>query len=429
MHEPSLGVSSGKLRPLFDAAIDELNEKDRAAIVLRFFSQLSLAQVGAALRVSEDAARMRVDRALLKLQSVFTRRGITSTGAALSAALANEALLAAPEGIAARVCGGAMSVAGTAASGTAVTIGFMSFMKTMVTGAALLAALGVASFQIANWRAAVAERADAERAMTTATERARTAEAEAQKAEHALTAVQQQLTALRSEKSNRAQAAAAVTSPSVNGPAAGPWDERAEGTAFMNRHTEVKDALRDYVRARAQFSYGPLLDSLTLTPEQRERLEMYLMGGAGMGAPVPGAPSDEHQLTLSLTGNKNTGGEEQWLKDTLGPDGMRLLNEYRKQMNTRDDAVGVAGALWDSDSPLTAAQAAQLATVFASHRTVVNRQQVYDWNGITSATSSFLSPSQMNAIEALRTQAQFNAILSRPVAVTPVTTASQTPHP
>jgi RNA polymerase sigma factor (sigma-70 family) len=425
MQESSISVSPEMLRPLFDAVIDELSEKDRAVIVLRFFSQLSLAQVGAALRVSEDAARMRVERALLKLETAFARRGITSTAAALAVALGNEALLAAPEGIAARVCHGAISAAAT--PGTAVTIGFMVSTKTWITGVALLAALGMLSFQIYQWRVAADEQAGLKRAVAELAARAQRAEADVQKAEYTLKAVQQRIAAVRPVRSNRATAPSVAASSGRNGSTAATWDPYREGAAFMDRHPEVRDALRDYVRARARFSYGPFLDTLALSPEQREQMELWLMRGAGMGAMVPGAASEERQLTLTLPGYDNPA-TPQWMEDTLGPEGMRRLEDYHSRRNAVDDAARVAGALWNSDAPLTADQAARLANVFADHRKTDDRTQVYDWDGIMAAAASFLPPSGLSAIEALRTQAEFNAILSRPVSDAPTATGNRPPH-
>ena len=49
----------------------------------RNFEQRPLAEVGVRLGVGENAARMRVDRALDKLRTGLARRGITSTAAAL----------------------------------------------------------------------------------------------------------------------------------------------------------------------------------------------------------------------------------------------------------------------------------------------------------------------------------------------------------
>src|ERR1043166_4428827 len=59
------------IAPMLDEAIDELNEADRAAILLRFFEQHDFRALGEALGSNEDAARMRVNRALEKLESLL----------------------------------------------------------------------------------------------------------------------------------------------------------------------------------------------------------------------------------------------------------------------------------------------------------------------------------------------------------------------
>jgi RNA polymerase sigma factor (sigma-70 family) len=77
------GAVWAELRPVIDEALGALDERDREAVLLRYFAGLSHAAVGARLAVSENAARMRVERALEKLQVQLARRGVTSTAAAL----------------------------------------------------------------------------------------------------------------------------------------------------------------------------------------------------------------------------------------------------------------------------------------------------------------------------------------------------------
>jgi RNA polymerase sigma factor (sigma-70 family) len=76
-----------KIRPVLDTAMAELRADDREAVLLRFFQQRSFAEVGAALRTSEEAARKRVDRALDKLRAVLAKYGVASTSAVLATAL------------------------------------------------------------------------------------------------------------------------------------------------------------------------------------------------------------------------------------------------------------------------------------------------------------------------------------------------------
>lgn len=103
-----------QVRPELDNVMHELNDDDRAAVVMRFFEGRSLKEVGAALGLRENAARMRVERALEKLRDLLSRRGITSTGSTLAAVLATGAILNAPAALASTIATAAMQAAPSA---------------------------------------------------------------------------------------------------------------------------------------------------------------------------------------------------------------------------------------------------------------------------------------------------------------------------
>ena len=75
-----------QLSPLLDEALSRLGEKDRDAILLRFFKDKTLREVAAVLGSTEAAAQRRVLRALDKLRGLLTKRGV-----ALSAATSSNA--------------------------------------------------------------------------------------------------------------------------------------------------------------------------------------------------------------------------------------------------------------------------------------------------------------------------------------------------
>lgn len=125
-----------RIKPLLDSAVDELTEADRTAIVLRFLQRRPFVEIGRAMQVSEDAARMRTDRALEKLRSALTRRGITSTATALSAVVMGQPLVSAPVGLAAVLATQALLVSGVGFSAT-----LASFMTTKIIATAFLSAL------------------------------------------------------------------------------------------------------------------------------------------------------------------------------------------------------------------------------------------------------------------------------------------------
>jgi len=110
-----------KVAPILDEAITKLENDDRAAILLRFFEGRNFRSVGEALGSNEDAARMRVNRALEKLHVLLKHRGVTLSVAALGAVLTAKTVTAAPVGLAITFSG--MALASTAAgNGTTLTI-------------------------------------------------------------------------------------------------------------------------------------------------------------------------------------------------------------------------------------------------------------------------------------------------------------------
>jgi RNA polymerase sigma factor (sigma-70 family) len=131
-----------QIRPLLDEALERLNKTDRDALLLRFFEQQSLAQVGTNLGGSEDAARKRINRALEKLRAILTRNGVTTTAAALSTVISANAIEVAPAGLAASLTNASLAVAGT---GTAFTFFKIMTMTKLKLGISALVIAGAAT--------------------------------------------------------------------------------------------------------------------------------------------------------------------------------------------------------------------------------------------------------------------------------------------
>jgi len=88
------------LVPLLDEALLSLRERDRDALLLRFYENQSLRELGVSLGIGEDAAQKRVVGALGKLTAFFQRRGFRTTSVAASAAALQHTATPAPAGIA-----------------------------------------------------------------------------------------------------------------------------------------------------------------------------------------------------------------------------------------------------------------------------------------------------------------------------------------
>ena len=110
-----------QIRPVLDAALDRLSVSDRDALVLRFFEQRSLAEVGQRLGLSEDAARKRVGRALDRLRTRLARQGAHVTLAGLATCVSANALQMAPQDMPAALTTTALSGA-TGKGATLLTI-------------------------------------------------------------------------------------------------------------------------------------------------------------------------------------------------------------------------------------------------------------------------------------------------------------------
>jgi RNA polymerase sigma factor (sigma-70 family) len=118
-----------QLSPLLDEALAALGEKDRQAVLLRYFENKSLAEVGVALGTGEDTARKRTARALEKLHRYFSRRGISSTTAVLAGMISSNSTQAAPAALAKSVTVVAVAKGATASTTTAALLkGALKFM-------------------------------------------------------------------------------------------------------------------------------------------------------------------------------------------------------------------------------------------------------------------------------------------------------------
>ncbi len=126
------------VEPLLDEAMDALDATDRAAVLLRYFQNQSLREVGQALGTSDDAAQKRVSRAVERLRDFFAKRGVVVGAGALAVLLSANAIQAAPAGLAAAVSAAALTAA---ASSAGSLLGLLKLTAMTKFKAALIGAL------------------------------------------------------------------------------------------------------------------------------------------------------------------------------------------------------------------------------------------------------------------------------------------------
>lgn len=138
--EPAPDADWDQIRPVLDDAMHELRDADREAVLLRYFENRPFAEVGARLGLNENAARMRVERALEKLRGILARRGVT-TASAFAAVLSAHAVQVAPANLTAAL---------TATATASAKIGTLALFNMMTTtqlklGLAMLVVAGGAT--------------------------------------------------------------------------------------------------------------------------------------------------------------------------------------------------------------------------------------------------------------------------------------------
>jgi RNA polymerase sigma factor (sigma-70 family) len=148
-----------QMSPLLDEALSTLGETDRRAVLLRFFEDKSLAEVGHALAMGEEAARKRVSRALDKLHRFFARRGISSTTVLMAAALSAHSVHAAPAVLAKSITTLALAQGATAGGSTLAlmkgALKLMAWSKTQTAAIGLVVVAGMAAVPAIQYRSQV----------------------------------------------------------------------------------------------------------------------------------------------------------------------------------------------------------------------------------------------------------------------------------
>ncbi len=138
-----------RIRNLLDDLVCGLNQDDRDAVVLRFFSKRTYPEIAWDQGTTEEGARKRVERALEKLRLRLTKAGVTSSMEALEAVLAKQ-----PEGEPARAF--ADRVAGIAlvefGAGGAATSWLLSLARVMTSRAAATGLVFVATALVVGWQ-------------------------------------------------------------------------------------------------------------------------------------------------------------------------------------------------------------------------------------------------------------------------------------
>jgi len=334
-----------RLQPVIEDAMHELDDRDRHAVLLRFFQNKTLNEVGAALNLAENAARMRVDRALDKLRGKLARHGITTTATALSAVVAANAVQAAPAGLAATIS--AAAVAGSAVQASTLIVAtktiVMTTLQKTIVAAALAAAVGTGIYAIhqgAQLRGQIRSLEEQQAPMT----------AQIQQLQRERDAATKRAAALTEELVGAKKNPSEVLK--LRGEVGALRQEKAiaAGQSALNKLTanpEARKALRDQQKMGMTALYSDLAKRLSLTPDQTGQLNDLLADHV----------MDSIDLITQALHDKDTRGQidqlfatqDSALRDQLqaliGADGLAQYQDYTKNLLSTVTAAQFAGSL------------------------------------------------------------------------------------
>ena len=418
------------IEPLLDEAVDSLEEPDRTAILLRYFENKSLQEVGAALGASEDAAQKRVSRAVEQLREFFSKRKVAIGAVALTALLSANAIQAVPTALSTIVVSGAVASSALSTVTTKIAIAMTTTQKIIIAGllGAALAGGAYEGIQASRLRQQV----------------------------QTLQQQQQQTDAMKRERDQANAKLAQVTE---------------ENAALKSRPTDVlklRGQVGQLKREKADLGSKSALSKMTANPEARKMMrEQQKMGmaifymdfakQANLTPDVKGKLNDllaDHVMTdvdNITTALRDTPAKEQMAQTfaaedaalqqqvsaLLGADGLAQFNDYTKNLAATLTADQFKDELTGTDAEKTA-KAQQLTqlmqTEMASARANANLPADYQvipilnlpniasqeqgdqsinllqgiYQNVTAQSSSFLSPDEVTAFKKFTTTAVNN---------------------
>jgi RNA polymerase sigma factor (sigma-70 family) len=343
-----------QIEPHLDEAVQSLDETDRAAILLRFFENKSLREVGETLGASEDAAQKRVSRALDRLREYFVKHKLAAGAGGLASVISAHAVQVAPAGLSSVVASGSLAAATVSVSTSAsLTTAKIIAMTTIQKIAASVVLLGAAVTIVCQHHEVSRLRQEAQ---MVAQQSAR---------ENTLSQQIQELQQERDSASNELALAREEFATLKNRPnevlklrneVGTLRDQKAQlgATTALSKMTatpEVRQLLHDSQEAGMGSIYGQFAKQMKLTPEQTKKFNNLLADHVMLDIDdVTAALRDKtppDQLG-QVFASENVS-LEQDIQGLLGADGLAQYQDYTKNLLGNLTALQFTDSLTGSD--------------------------------------------------------------------------------
>jgi RNA polymerase sigma factor (sigma-70 family) len=367
-----------RIRPVIDGLLSQLSPRDQETVCMRFFEGRTFTEIGEKLRIGEDGARLRSNRAIDKINRLLARRGIRSTSAVLTGVLATQQSIAVPTGLAAATTAAVLSGSTTAAGGFALSHLLPPLMNTSQIFVGSLAVLAIAGLGGALYQSHANRNAVASLA--------------ALREEHV--ALQREITELRGKAVNAAMKSVPRANETAAQPASagvpdgsklptrrGPLDANISVPSSVEAllrqvdhvlaHPELRPAFVGQVVQQLWGNDQRLFKSLGVSPAQEEAIKKE---------------AGDYANTLLDARARRVGGEDfseafaaadeysfNQVKRILGEENFAQLKQLKASGRENNTVDQLAARLYFTESPLTGEQANQLTRILVQNRFSVNQ--------------------------------------------------------
>lgn len=318
-----------QIEPMLDEAMNSLEDTDRAAILLRYFENKSLREVGQALGTSEDAAQKRVTRAVERLRDFFTHHRVTVGTAGLIAMVSANAIQAAPVGLGAAISATA-SLASTAITTSTVatltqTIAMTTLQKAAIT-AVVAVAIGTGIYQ--TYQSSVLREQ-----VKTLEKQKKDQQALAEQAQRERDRITNKVAALSGENANLKKMPTEALK--LRGEVGRLRQENAAmgSTSALNKITanpETKKMLRDQQKVGMKAAYKSFVDRLKLPADQADKLNElladHIMDNVDNVTTILRDKLTAEQMNELFAGQDTVLAQK--IQDLIGADGLTQYQDY-----------------------------------------------------------------------------------------------------
>jgi RNA polymerase sigma factor (sigma-70 family) len=326
-----------QIEPHLDKAVQSLDETDRAAILLRFFENKSLREVGETLGASEDAAQKRVGRALDHLRDYFVKNKIATRTAGLAGVLSAHVIQAAPVGLSSTIAAGSLAAVtaslSASASLTAAKIIAMTTLQKIAIGAVLVGATVTIALQhrevsrLQQENAGIAQQQAREKTLT---QQIQQLQQERDQATNDLASIKEENATLKNRPTEVLK---------LRGEVGTLRDQKAQlgATTAISKMTatpEARQLLHDQQKVGMGMIYKQFATQLKLTPDQTEKfndlLADYVMQNVDQVTTALRDKPAPDQLSQIFAGQTAT--LDQNIQSLLGDDALAQYRDYSKNL-------------------------------------------------------------------------------------------------